>query len=386
MKNNGLISILHVILLCITFIGIKNHVSILPAILNAVGRDGWISVLLAGLFTFPWFFLLVYIHRKTNQEPIKDWLKKKIGKVGSAIVLFIIAIYLLVLAGFSMRETLLWVSTTFLTETPIIIPLIIYIILCITLMATNIQTIVMVNVMVLLVSVILGFFISFVNIQVKDYELLQPFLEHGFQPVLYGMIFPASGFVELLLLLFLQHKFKDRINWKHYSILLFIFIGLTIGPLIGAIVEFGPEEAAKQRYPAYEEWGLATIGSFVENISFFSVYQWLTGTFIRVVVILYIVADILNIAENKKKIWTMLAPPFFFITLSLFLIKDKVFLEINEKGFLKITFVFFIIISFFLAIVAIMKGKKTIDQNLIEQNLQKGDERGEDQWNPRTKQ
>ncbi|XRD23741.1 hypothetical protein AABM34_14730 [Lysinibacillus fusiformis] len=69
-------------------------------------------------------------------------------------------------------------------------------------------------------------------------------------------------------------------------------------------------EASKQRYPAYEEWGLVTIGRYIEHLDFFSIYQWLTGTFIRVSFLLYIVADLLKMTGDPKRIWQMLAPPF----------------------------------------------------------------------------
>ncbi|WP_397539870.1 endospore germination permease [Rummeliibacillus pycnus] len=359
MKNSGTISILHVVFLTMTFIGLKNHVTVIPSILKSAGRDGWASVLLGAFVTFIWLFLIVYVHNKSNQEPIKDWLKQKIGKVGSSIVLYSTAFYLLLLAAFTMRETLLWVSTTFLQKTPVVILLVIYAALIIFLASLGLQTIVIVNVFVLTGVVIFGFFVAFVNIKVKDYELLRPFFEHGLEPVLMGSVYPASGFVELLLLLFLQHQIQNRMRWYHFAIMLLILVGLTTGPLLGAITEFGPSEAAKQRYPAYEEWGLATIGRFIEHIDFFSIYQWLTGTFLRVSLILYICSDILNMSEDKKQIWTKLAPPFFFICLSLILLRDNVFLDINGKYFLISTFLFFIILSLFLSIVALASGKSS---------------------------
>ncbi|MBO1914435.1 GerAB/ArcD/ProY family transporter, partial [Microvirga sp. 3-52] len=107
---------------------------------------------------------------------------------------------------------------------------------------------------------------------VKNYELLQPFLEHGIQPILKTAVYPASGFVELLLFLFIQHKVKDRIRWYHFVVMLFILMGLTMGPTIGAITEFGPIEAAKLRYPAYEEWGIGTIGRYIDHFDFLSIY------------------------------------------------------------------------------------------------------------------
>jgi spore germination protein (amino acid permease) len=356
-RGVGSISILHVIFLSMTVIGLKNHVTIIPPLLHVVGRDGWASVIFAAVAIVPWLFLLVYIHQKSDQAPIKDWLKSVIGGTGSTIVLYITGIYLTLLAAFTMVETLKWVNTTFLPKTPMIMMLIIYIILCMLLVSTNIQTIAMVNVIVLFGVIILGFFVAIVNIQVKDYELLLPIFEHGFQPVLKGMVYPASGFVELLLLLFLQHHFKDRIRWYHFVLLLFILTGLTIGPLVGAITEFGPVEAAKQRYPAYEEWGLVSIGRYIEHLDFFSIYQWLTGVFIRVGFILFVVADLLNMTNKKKRIWVLLAPAFFVICLLLFLLSESLFLEIKRNYFLLSNYFFFFLLSLFLASVGLVAGK-----------------------------
>lgn len=355
----GQISILHVIFLSMTVIGLKNHVTILPPILQVVGRDGWVSVLFAAIFIFPWLFLLVYIHNKSNQQPMKDWLKEKIGRVGTNIILYTIGIYLIVLSSFTIRETLQWVKTTFLPNTPMLLLLIIFTILCILLVTTNIQTIAIVNVMVLLGVLILGFFVAFVNIQVKDYELLRPFFEHGFQPVLKGAVYPASGFVELLLLLFVQHQIKDRVRWYHFALMLFLLMGLTMGPLIGAITEFGPMEAASQRYPAYEEWGLVSIGRFIEHMDFFSVYQWLTGAFIRVGFILFIASELFDMRQKKIRVWTIIAPGFFFMCLSLSLVSDQLFLIIKSNYFLISTFLVFYLLAFFLFVVAFFSRKSS---------------------------
>ena len=213
MKTAGSISTIHMILLIMTFIGLKNHVTIIPAILEAVGRDGWVSVILGAVVSFIWLFLIVFVHNKTKQEPVKDWLKRRLGKVGSQIVIYIFSFYLIVLAAFTMRETILWINSTFLIRTPMLPLLIIYTILIVYLVASSIKTITIVNTFVLIGVLALGFFVAFVNIQVKDYRLLKPFFEHGFEPIVYGMIYPASGFVELLLILFLQDKVKDRMRW-----------------------------------------------------------------------------------------------------------------------------------------------------------------------------
>lgn len=370
MKNIGSISILHVIFLSMTVIGLKNHVTIMPPLLDVAGRDSWISVLLTTIAILPWVFLLVYIHTKTNQEPLKDWIKQRIGKVGSSIVIYSVVIFLVIIAAFTMIETLQWVNTTALPKTPKIILLFIYTVLCIYLVTTSLQTIVIVNVFVLFGVVVFGFFVAITNIQVKDYELLRPFFEHGFQPTLTALVYPASGFVELLLFLFLQHQIRDRLRWYHFAIMLVILMGLTLGPLIGAITEFGPDEAARQRYPAYEEWGLVTIGRYIEHLDFLSIYQWLTGTFIRVGFILYVVADLLNMTGDSKRIWRMLAPPFFFCCLPLMILNDHIFMKIKGDYILTATFIFFFLLSLILTVIAILPKKsdkkKTADKQEIE--------------------
>ncbi|MGE7692549.1 endospore germination permease [Lysinibacillus sp. NPDC094177] len=373
MKGVGTISILHVIFLSMTVIGLKNHVTIIPPLLDVVGRDGWASVLLAGVIIFFWLFLLVYIQKKTNQEPIRDWLDGKIGKIGSTIVIYIIVIYLLILAAFTMVETLQWVNTTFLPQTPAIILLLIYTILCVLLVATSLQTIVILNVFVLFGVVVFGFFVAFTNIQVKEYELLRPFFEHGFTPVMKGMIYPASGFIELIMLLFLQHQFSDRIRWYHFGIMLLIIMGLTLGPLMGAIAEFGPTEAAKQRYPAYEEWGLVSIGRYIEHLDFFSIYQWLTGTFIRVSFLLYVIADLLKMTGDPKQIWKMIAPPFFLLCLPLIILNENIFLKVKGNYILTVTFIFFLLLSIFFVIIAFFSGKSSKKGKPEKQEMESGE-------------
>lgn len=357
MNKAGSISILHVIFLSMTVIGLKNHVTIIPSLLIHAGRDAWISVFIAAVTMVPWLFLLIYIHRSSKQVSLTDWLQTKIGKAPTAIFRYVTAMFFLLMAVFTMGETLQWITSTFLPESPLVLMVIIYSILCIFLATTNLQTIVMVNVVVLFWVVVLGFFVAITNIQVKDYSLLRPFLEHGFTPVITSTVYPASGFVELLLFLFIQQNVKGQFRWYHYAVMLFILHSLTMGPLVGAITEFGPHEAAKQRYPAYEEWGLVSIGRFIQHLDFLSIYQWLTGTFVRVSFILYIVTDLLKLKGDRIRTWRILGPAFLFMSLALFLIDDHIFLKIKGDYLLIATFFFMLLLTLFLTIMALIKKR-----------------------------
>ena len=352
------ISTLHVILLCMTFIGFKTHVSIITSILSASGRDGWMAVLLAGILFLPWLLLIVVIHKKTKQQPINEWIKQKFGRIFGNMIIYFTAFFLIILAAFTMHETLLWINTTFLPRTPTLALFIIFFITIILLILTSIETIAIVNVLVLFGVLVFCFFIAIVNVPIKDYSLLRPFLEHGISPVIAGTIYPAAAYAELLLFVFLQHRIKDQLKFRHYAIMLFLLVGLTLGPLLGSITEFGPTEAAKQRYPAFEQWGIATIGRFIEHLDFLSFYQWLTGAFIRIGILLYLVTQLFNLTGNKNGIWRYVAAPFFFITLILGLIEDSTFLTFKAHEFLIITFIYLFVLSLILFIAAILPEKE----------------------------
>lgn len=360
--SKNVISPLHIILLIMTAIGLKNHVTIIPPILHFAGRDSWISVLLTTFVMIPWLLLLVYIHKKTNQQDMTILIKNKIGKVFYYCVFSLISLYVIYGAAFSIRETIQWMNSTFLMETPISIMIIIYAILCVLLAVAGLETIIIANVFVLFFVIVFGFFVAIVNIQVKDYTLIFPMLENGFSSIGKGMIYPASGLIELTLLVFIQHRFKGKLLFKHYLMMVIILLWLTLGPLIGAIIEFGPVEASKQRFPAYEEWGLVTIGRFIEHIDFLSIYQWIGGAFIRIGFLLYVSFHLLQINKKPKWIWGLVTPLFISMSLLLTRIEDQEYFILKRTTLLPSTFyiLLFISVSLFVFVsVAYRKSGRT---------------------------
>lgn len=350
---------LHVILLTMTAIGLKNHVTAIPPILYLTGRDGWISVLLATFVMVPWLFLLVYTHKKTNQVDITLLLKEKFGNVLYYIIIILFGLYLIYGAAFSMRETIQWIHSTFLMETPILLMLIIFVFLCVLLASAGLETIIIANVFILFFVIAFGIFAAIVNIQVKDYYLILPIFEHSFNSIVKGMIYPASGIIELTLLIFIQHHFKAQLKFRHYIIMITLLLWLTLGPLMGAIIEFGPVEAAKQHFPAYEEWGLVTIGRFIEHLDFLSIYQWLGGAFIRIGFILYICLQIFNVRNKPKWIWGLITPIFLIISILLIRIEDQEYFILKRSIFLPSTFYILLGLSIFLFIFAFFTSENS---------------------------
>ena len=340
------ISVLHVILLSMTVIGLKNHVTILPGILEYAKRDGWMSVVIGFIVVIPWLYFVWRVHRRGGIPFTWKNSKSLYERIG--IIIFILLLFLL--SASTMIEMLQWVKTTFMPYTPMLILFIIYFILCIIFASLGLQTIVIVNVLVLFVVLVLGFFVAIVNSQFKDYELLLPMLENGIMPPLIGSIFPISGYMELIMFLLIQQHIKTPIKFKYFLLMAILLMGLTIGPLVGAIVEFGPEEASIMRYPAFEEWGLASLGQFIDHMDFFSIYQWMTGAFVRIGFYLFVISQLMDIPQKTKLIWQHIAIPFAIVCLSMLLLDEQTYLIFNNNILVYITIGVLLFMPIFLSI------------------------------------
>ena len=284
------------------------------------------------------------------------WMQKYTGKGLGSIIFFIVILYFTLLAGVTLRETITWVNITFLPKTPFFLLAVCFAIICWMLAGTSLRTLSIVNIFLLFFIIILGFFVALANIQYKNFSLLLPFLEHGFRPILKGTVYQCSGMVELMLLLFLQHKAETPIRFRHFVIASIILTLLTVGPLIGAVIEFGPVEASKQRFPPYEEWGLASLGNFIEHVDFLSIYQWLSGAFIRIALLLLLIREYLPFKHKQK--WYLLIILAAITAITLLPISDFQFTEILSRIILPFTVWFFLGLSVFLGLLAAFFERK----------------------------
>lgn len=368
MKKYDAISIVQVSLLIMTAIGLKNHVTVIPHLLAASKRDAWISAILALVIIILWSTLLVYIHKATQPNNIFDWIEKQIGPKTKWILSIPTSIVFVFLAALSIKELVAWTKVTYLPLTPSFFTISLFVLLCVFLVATSLQTMATVNTFVLAIVIVFGFFVAFANIQFKDYSLLLPILEHGFNPIFKGMIYPMSGFIEVISLLFLQQKIYDKLTFKAMAINLIILFWLTAGPLIGAIIEFGPIEAARLRFPAYEEWGLVTIGRFIEHVDFLVIYQWITGAFIRVAFLIFLSIEVLDIKDKRKRIGILIFYSLVVVTLNLIPISDITTHRIIRDYSMPINFWFFLGLSILLSLFVFFKNQAKRRHTYVQTN------------------
>ncbi|MNJ46207.1 Spore germination protein [compost metagenome] len=282
-------------------VGITNHVFIIPALLQTAHRDAWFSVILSIIPFIFITFLIAFISSRTGGMSLADWLENKYGRMISILFKAISSIYFLGTAWFALFDTIMWTKVTFLPYTPMIATAVGLMLICLLAARLGVNSMAYASGILLPLVVILGFYVGFVNVQFKDYNQLFPLLENGWAPPIKGVIYACTGLFEIFFILFLQPYLKSPLTKRHFVILGFILIGLTLGPLTGSIAEFNPYEASLQRYPAYEQWRIAGFGKYVSQTDFFSIYQWLAGVTVRISVALFIATDIWKISKKQQR-------------------------------------------------------------------------------------
>ncbi|MCD9020921.1 endospore germination permease [Cohnella silvisoli] len=324
-ESSGKISVLQACMILLLMNGLTNHVIVNPMLLDASGRDAWISVIGAGIIFIPWCLLLFVFMKKSQQQKLQPWLAEHTHPAISWLLTIPLCVQLYLIGGMTIVHTATWTISNYLPATPKLVLVITLSILCALCASWGIRAIAITSGILLPIVMLLGIFASVSNYSEKNLHLLKPFIEYGWNPVFTGMIYAGGGFVELIVLIAMQHRLQSKIRAWPLIIYGLISIYIMLGPLIGAITEFGPYEAAKQMVSPYEQWRLVKLGSYVEHLDFFSVYQWLAGASIRISLSIFLLIELLPLSETRLRNRFIMMITVSYILLSM--------LPINEYSF-----------------------------------------------------
>lgn len=339
-------------------IGLLNHVILIPFLLSTGGRDAWFfSILTIGLIPI-WVYILSRIIKNMDNQSLTDWLENRFGKHIKNIALFLIVIYLISLVLATTKETIDWITTSFLFETPSLAIIIPFTLLCIFLAHSGMRSIAICSSVLLPIVVILGIFVATGNIPTKDYSHLLPLFENGYFHGIKTIQYSGYGLAELILIAFFQEKLSDMLNLK---VLVFLCLGLVfllLGPLTAALAEFGPSLAEAMRYPAFEQWRLLTIGKYIEHTDFFSIYQWLAGAYIRVSLALFLITEVFKGKPNNIKLGILFAVGFLMVVISIVPFSNFKFLHVTQTFYYPGALYFLLLLSAFLFIGTFIRSKE----------------------------
>ncbi|PFA67744.1 spore gernimation protein [Bacillus sp. AFS015802] len=309
------------LLLLILSTGLLNHVMLIPNILRAAGRDGWISILASYPILLIMSLFIFYIIKHSPKEGFFHLLQQKWPRWAVLLFSLPIGLFLFSSAYITFVDLILWLSAYFLADVPSFIVWSGILIICFLITWAGIKHMAIASGILLPLVMIFGFFIAITNTNLKDPSLLFPILSDGYQPVMKGMIFVLSGLLELYLIVLIQPYSEGKIKFHHLIVLGLIFMGLMFGPLTASIMEFGPVESANLRYPAYEQWRILSIGEFITHLDFFALYQWLSGALIRISLFMFLLGALLLKKKDQYRISLKVLVPIFIVFFGLVLFR-----------------------------------------------------------------
>jgi spore germination protein KB len=356
--NNTPLNTVQLICVFMLSIGLMNHVIVVPMLLDAAGRDAWISAIMAFVVLPLWLPLLYFVMKQSNQMNLFLWLKTEFKSAVAYFVAIVGSLLLLVISYVTLNDTVTFTTTTYLTRAPDWVVLFTITVMCFYNAYYGIPSIAKTAVIILPFVVIFGILVAIATTPHKDYSLLKPIMENGFTPVLKGMIYAGAGYAEIFLILFMQHHLQARFSFKTLLIISFLAASLSIGPTIGAIIEFGPKEAANLRYPAFDQWRLIKLGTYIEYLDFLAVYQWMSGAFIRISLATALILELFHVTDKKARLWILVVIYITMFLLSLIPISDDKFLGLLYQLVLPLSLLSILSLSLFIGILALISYLK----------------------------
>ncbi|MGX6445915.1 endospore germination permease [Neobacillus sp. K501] len=354
------ISIVYILLLSV---GLFAHVEIIPFLLSTAKRDSWISIILTVIILPLWIYLLYKIVTILNKRSIIQMIKDHGGKVHYYLLLLPLAFYMLISAFVTSKDIIYWSQLSYMQGFNSFTLALVLLLLCLLCTESGLFSIGLLSSILCPLVLFLGFFISTANMKKKHYELLFPLFADGYLPMTKGILYTSLPILELFIIIFLTPVLQKNISRKQLFVVGLVIIGLMLGPTIGAIVEFGPEQASKYRYPAYEEWRLISIGRYFSHADFFAIYQWLSGGVIRISLFVFIACRILTKGMANAKIVRGTYAILFFACIYPF---DQSPLTAFIYGYIRPLSFFLIIIQMILLTIYVVKNKQKWSGGKVE--------------------
>ncbi|WP_205127052.1 endospore germination permease [Paenibacillus ginsengarvi] len=288
-----------IVFMLLLSLGISNHVFIIPHLIQAAGRDAWISILLGYAVLIGWSFILIRVLKSMGTSLFSDWLHARIGLWGGWMFRVLLLLYILVLAVMIVFDTTRNIDIYLLPKTPNTVVVVSFVLISYWAASAGLKTIVYMSAVLLPIVWLLGIGISIFTMGSKDYGIMFPIWAEGLRPNLNGSVIVVGGSVELLLLLLIQHNMRRPVDYKTLFVLLTLLVGLIAGPTFGSLSAFGPAEAGNMRIPAFEQWRLLMLGDYISHVDFLAAFQLMSGSVTRTALLVHLLPQLLTGRSGK---------------------------------------------------------------------------------------
>ncbi|GGB59469.1 hypothetical protein GCM10011409_41140 [Lentibacillus populi] len=286
--------------LLIMTLPVMGHVLILPIMLDVAGRDAWISVLLSLPAAFAFAYAIYRLRLNHPDITISEMFSLLLGKWFGRIIVVLFILYFLFLTVLSFSALVDVVFIDFLPETPRMAILIWFLIFFFYAATKGIKRIALTAGVLALISLITGHTVTLMDTPKKEWSELQPLLEFGWSPALWGTLILISIWIELLLLLCVPIK-----NIHEKRLFLLWIIGILLNALMmtstitGVVTIFGLGQADNFTYPATEIVRIINLG-FIDRFDIYGMILMTFGTYIRCS-LYFRIAYNMSVSANSSK-------------------------------------------------------------------------------------
>jgi spore germination protein (amino acid permease) len=304
-----------------------------------------------------WIPLVFYIISRSRQQHLLVWLKDRLGSLFAWLIVLSILVYVFIMSTMTIKDVSNWTNITYLPNTPNWIIVSFLAIVSFYAACSGIRTIAIVNGVLFPIVIVLGIFVATATFPHKNYDYLFPLFEFGYAPTIKGMMYATSGLTGIIYFVFMQHRIQSKLSMRVLFITGIMLVGLTLGPLMGAIAIFGPNEAARMRFPPFEQWRMVTFGHYLEHTDFFSIFQWLVGSFTRISLGMFLIPDLMNIRKEKWRIGLLILLLVLVIAASQVRVSEKKFIMFLANVYLPCSLIYFLLLSVLFLMVIFNKRK-----------------------------
>ena len=271
-------------------------------------QSAWLASLFASLAGFISLWVVGKLGQRFPGHTLPQYSKIILGKtlgkiVGGAYVLFFLFANILVIREFSDFLTI-----TLMPETPRVIFSAIIVLIGAYAASKGIEVIARMTQFVLPLFVFTLVFLLGLATPNMELGKLQPFLERGILPVIWGAVVPASWYGEIVVLVILMPMVNkpQEIKRKGAYALLGALFFLTAETLITLTI-FGPNLTGDLLFPFWYLAKYIEFGNYLQRMESLIVFLWVISIVIKVAVFYYLVcfatAQVLNLKGYKPVIY-----------------------------------------------------------------------------------
>lgn len=276
-------------------------------LIKAALNNGYLSIVIGGAIAIIIACLLLYIANYEIELPINEKINKLFGKGIGVILNVILTILVFAIGVFFTYNLNNFISSQFLSETPIAFIAIVFALLLLYVINKGIETLSRVALLILVLNLILYVIAIFGLTPTIELDNFLPFMKDGLsKPLIGSLYFVAINIMPVFLLLIIPKK--NIVDENHYNkfVIISIIISIVLIFFIFVVVvgNLGIYLASSYQYPEYIVLKRISLFNFLDRIENMLVIQWIFALCLSICIVVYYISNTIKKKKHNKLINT----------------------------------------------------------------------------------